>query len=433
MLQRFKPLRWVALGLAPVLALAACGGGTAGASGECNGLPETPVISFAAYSTPREVYGKIIPAFTTKWKDEHDEQTVIFQESYGGVDEPGGQRRRRLRGRHRRPLARAGRRRDRRRRPDHARLDRPARRRDGLDLVVVFDVRPGNPLGIQDWDDLAASGVEVLTPDPASSGGARWNLVSAWGSALRGHAGVQADDEAGATSLMQGVLGNVVTFDKSARDSIKNFESGNGDVAITYENEVLTAQEAGPRGRGRLPAVVRPDREPGRDRRPERRQALRPRGRRGVRRVPPQRRGEGALHRRRVPAVHRPRGREGRRSGERVPRDRGPVDRRGPRRLGRAERGAVQRRRRRDRRRWPADERRRADPRARRSATVLVEGPHRRRAASPGVCAAPRSSTWARSSSIPVAAVISQGFGDGLGAFRAAMAIPNAWHAIGSP
>ena len=245
MLQRFKPLRWVALGLAPVLALAACGGGTAGASADCSGLPETPVISFAAYSTPREVYGKIIPAFTTKWKDEHDGQTVIFQESYGAstsqaanvvagyeadvvalslgpdVDE----------------IADAG-------LITHDWTDQP----DGgmvSTSVVVFDVRPGNPLGIQDWDDVAASGVEVLTPDPASSGGARWNLVSAWGSAMRGHAGVQADDTAGATSLMQGVLGNVVTFDKSARDSIKNFESGNGDVAITYENEVLTAQEAG--------------------------------------------------------------------------------------------------------------------------------------------------------------------------------------------
>ncbi len=69
--------------------------------------------------------------------------------------------------------------------------------------------------------------------------------MSAWGAALRGHAGVTQDDEAGATALLQGLIGNVVAFDKSARDSIKNFESGNGDVAITYENEVLTAQEAG--------------------------------------------------------------------------------------------------------------------------------------------------------------------------------------------
>ena len=86
----------------------------------------------------------------------------------------------------------------------------------------------------------------MLTPDPAQSGGARWNLVSLWGSALRGDVpGVAKGDEAAATTLMQGVTHNVIAYDKSARDSIQNFESGNGDVAITYENEVKTAQAAG--------------------------------------------------------------------------------------------------------------------------------------------------------------------------------------------
>ena len=111
--------------------------------------------------------------------------------------------------------------------------------------VVVFDVRPGNPLGLQDFNDLAKPGVEILTPDPAVSGGARWNLVAAWGAALAGYAGVQEGDEAGATALIQGIAGNVISYDKSARDSIQNFESGNGDVAITYENEVMTANKAG--------------------------------------------------------------------------------------------------------------------------------------------------------------------------------------------
>ena len=79
--------RLAALGLAPVLSLSvlsACGNDPAGAAAECNGLPEQPTITFAAYSTPREVYGKIISAFQEKWKDEHDDQSVIFQESYGG-------------------------------------------------------------------------------------------------------------------------------------------------------------------------------------------------------------------------------------------------------------------------------------------------------------------------------------------------------------
>ena len=244
---RSRRTRLIALASAAVAVLTACSSDTTsspGASGECTPA-ETPQISFAAYSTPREVYGKIIPAFQSLWKEEHDDQNVIFNESYAGsttqatnviagyqadivalslgpdVDQ----------------IADAG-------LITHDWTDAP----DGgmvSTSVVVFDVRPNNPLGLKDWNDLTNEGVEVLTPDPASSGGARWNLVSAWGSALNGYAGVAKDDEAGATSLLQGVLGNVIVFDKSARDSIQNFEAGNGDVAITYENEVLTARDAG--------------------------------------------------------------------------------------------------------------------------------------------------------------------------------------------
>ena len=140
--------------------------------------------------------------------------------------------------------------------------------------VVVFDVRPGNPLGIKDWNDLQ-SGVEILTPDPASSGGARWNLVSLWGAALRGYAGVTKDDKAGATTLMQNVLGNVTVFDKSARDSIQNFEARQRRRGDHVRERGVTAQDAGLERRGRVPAVDGADREPGRDRGQERRQALR--------------------------------------------------------------------------------------------------------------------------------------------------------------
>jgi sulfate/thiosulfate transport system substrate-binding protein len=246
MLQHLRTSRWVALAAIPLLALAACGGGgSADAAAECNGLPEQPTVSFAAYSTPREAYGKIISAFKSDWKDEHDGQEVIFQESY---DASTLQASRVVNGYEADIVALSlG--------PD---VDEIAdaglithdwtQEADGgmvTTSVVVFDVRPGNPLRIEDWDDLAKSGVEVLTPDPASSGGARWNLVSGWGAALRGHAGVTEGDEAGATALLQGVLGNVLAYDSSARKSIQNFEDGNGDVAITYENEVLTAQAAG--------------------------------------------------------------------------------------------------------------------------------------------------------------------------------------------
>jgi sulfate/thiosulfate-binding protein len=228
------------------LAAAACGGaqGSTTASGECR-LPEVPTITFAAYSTPREVYGKIIPAFQEKWKEEHDDQSVIFQESYGGSTT---QSQNVINGFEADIVALSL-------APDVDAIadeglithDWTSVADDGMvsTSIAVLDVRPGNPEGIVDFDDIARPGVEVLTPDPASSGGARWNLVAAWGAAMRGYAGNDKNDEAGAGRLVADILNNVIVFDKTARDSIKNFEAGNGDVAITYENEILTAQDAG--------------------------------------------------------------------------------------------------------------------------------------------------------------------------------------------
>ena len=242
---RSTPVRALVAAMLPVLVLSACDGGAARAGNTCNGVPAQPVISFAAYSTPREAYGRIISAFKADWKDSHDGQEVIFQESY---DASTLQASRVVAGYEADVVALSL-------SPDvddianaglitHDWTKAP----DGgmvSTSIVVFDVRPGNPLGLEDWNDLARPGVGVLTPDPASSGGARWNLVSAWGSALRGYGGVREGDEAGATALMQDVLRNVIAYDSSARKSIQNFEDGNGDVAITYENEVLTARAAG--------------------------------------------------------------------------------------------------------------------------------------------------------------------------------------------
>jgi sulfate/thiosulfate transport system substrate-binding protein len=242
-----KRVRLLGSVIALGLVAAACGGTpaatTASQSGDCV-PPEQPVITFAAYSTPREVYGKIITAFQTKWKEEHDDQSVIFQESYGGSTT---QSQNVVNGFEADVVALSL-------APDvDAIADAGLITHDWTSApdggmvstsVVVFDVRPGNPEGIQDFDDLASSGVEVLTPDPISSGGARWNLVAAYGAAMRGHAGNAKDDAAGAAGLIGDLLSNVIVFDKTARDSIKNFEAGNGDVAITYENEILTAQAA---------------------------------------------------------------------------------------------------------------------------------------------------------------------------------------------
>lgn len=236
--------------LVAVLALVAtaCGGddsdGSANPSGDCT-PPETPVITFAAYSTPREVYGKIISAFQSKWKEEHNDQQVIFQESYGASTT---QAQNVVNGFEADVVALSL-------APDVDYIvdaglithDWTTAPDAGMvsTSVVVLDVRPGNPEGFEDFDDIATPGIGVLTPDPASSGGARWNIVAMYGAAMRGYAGGTEGDQAAAQALLTGVFTNVIALDKSARDSIKNFEAGNGDVAITYENEVGVAQDAG--------------------------------------------------------------------------------------------------------------------------------------------------------------------------------------------
>ncbi len=110
----------------------------------------------------------------------------------------------------------------------------------------MFDVRPGNPKHIENWNDLTQSGLQILTPDPAQSGGAKWNIVGAYGASMRGQVpGYTKGDAAGAEKLLEGIFKNVTVMDKSANDSIKNFQAGNGDVALTYEYAVLAAQAAG--------------------------------------------------------------------------------------------------------------------------------------------------------------------------------------------
>ena len=108
------------------------------------------------------------------------------------------------------------------------------------DSVVVFVVRKGNPDNIQDWPDLVQPGVEVLTPNPFSSGGARWNLMAAYGAQLE-----QGKSDAEAQDYLKQLLGNVAVQAPSASDSMTAFTQGKGDVALAYENEAIAAQKAG--------------------------------------------------------------------------------------------------------------------------------------------------------------------------------------------
>ncbi len=106
--------------------------------------------------------------------------------------------------------------------------------------TIVFLVRKGNPRNIRDWDDLARPGVSVITPNPKTSGGARWNYLAAWGYALRRPGG----DSARARDLVTRIYKNVPILDTGARGSTVTFvERGIGDVLIAWENEALLAAD----------------------------------------------------------------------------------------------------------------------------------------------------------------------------------------------
>ena len=110
--------------------------------------------------------------------------------------------------------------------------------------TIVFLVRKGNPKGIQDWDDLVKPGVSVITPNPKTSGGARWNYLAAWGYALK----KDGNDEAKAREFVTKLYRNVPVLDSGARGSLTTFtERGIGDVFLSWENEAfLATKELGP-------------------------------------------------------------------------------------------------------------------------------------------------------------------------------------------
>jgi sulfate transport system substrate-binding protein len=101
-------------------------------------------------------------------------------------------------------------------------------------------VRPGNPKHIRGWNDLTKSGVEVLTPNPFISGGARWNVMAAYGAQLKA-----GRTPAQAYKYLVKLFKNVSVQDKSARESLQTFSSGKGDVLIGYENEAIFAKKQG--------------------------------------------------------------------------------------------------------------------------------------------------------------------------------------------
>jgi sulfate transport system substrate-binding protein len=208
------------------------GGGTTASSGK-----GSTKLSLVAYSTPQVVYDEVIPGFekTAAGKG------VSFAQSYGAS----GDQSRAVEGGLAADVVTFS------LEPDMTRLVK-----DGLVAsnwadnahkglvsrsVVALIVRKGNPKNIHTWDDLLKPGVKVLTPNPFTSGAAKWNILAAYGA----KSGGGEDPQAGLAYLHELITKHVTTQDKSGREALQDFTSGNGDVLISYENEAITAQKKG--------------------------------------------------------------------------------------------------------------------------------------------------------------------------------------------
>jgi sulfate transport system substrate-binding protein len=215
--------------LLAALGLAACGGSSvAGGSGGS--------LSLIAYTTPHEAYEEIIPGFRKTRAGEG----VGFKQSYGAS---GDQAR----------AVEAGLRADvvaLSLAPDVDKLVEAGKvpadwNKDEFDgfvtnSVVTLAVRKGNPKNIRTWDDLLQDGIEVITPNPFTSGGARWNVMAAYGAQLE-----LGKSEQEAKDYLRQLFDKVPVQDKSAREALQTFIGGKGDVLISYENEAITAQQKG--------------------------------------------------------------------------------------------------------------------------------------------------------------------------------------------
>jgi len=216
-----------------VLALGGCGGSSSEGSAPTGA--EGGNVRLVAYSTPREAYKKLIESYRAG-----SGPGVSFDQSYGAS----GEQSRAVEAGLRADVVAFS------LEPDMTRLveagvvaqDWNAGEHKGMvtDSVVVFIVREGNPKNIRTWDDLTKDGVEVVTPNPFTSGGARWNVMAAYGAQIEQG---ESPEEAGA--YLKGLFENVVVQDKSARESLTTFVSGKGDVLLGYENEAIFAQREG--------------------------------------------------------------------------------------------------------------------------------------------------------------------------------------------
>jgi sulfate/thiosulfate transport system substrate-binding protein len=212
------------------LAVAGCGGSDESSAGGGGGE-----LALVAYSTPQQAYeDAVIPGF----QETPEGEGIDFSTSFGAS----GDQRRAVEGGLPADVVAYS------LEPDMTKTveaglvadDWNADEHEGMvtDSVVVLSVRPGNPKGIEGWNDLVRDDVDVITPNPATSGGAKWNIMAAYGSQIE-----QGRSEQEALDFVKQVLENTSVQDDSARDSLQTFAGGKGDVLIGYENEALQAQD----------------------------------------------------------------------------------------------------------------------------------------------------------------------------------------------
>jgi sulfate transport system substrate-binding protein len=210
-----------------LLAVAAIALATAAAAAAGTGL------SLVAYSTPKVVMGKIIQA----WQQTPDGKDVTFSQSYGASTDQARAVANGLKadfvflstGDDVNMLVDQG--------LVDANWTHQSYNGIGADTVVVFAVRNGNPKHIKGWNDLIRSGIQVVTPNPFSSGSAKWNVLAAYGAQRR-----LGKTDKQATDYVKKLFQHVVSQDTSGRNATNTFLSGKGDVLLTYESEAINAR-----------------------------------------------------------------------------------------------------------------------------------------------------------------------------------------------
>jgi sulfate/thiosulfate transport system substrate-binding protein len=219
--------------VSPLLITAAIGLAACGSSSDASGGKH---VSLVAYSTPQSVFEKLIPAFqaTSAGKG------VSFSRSFG----PSGEQSRSVaNGLHADVVNFSL-------EPDVERLvkanlvsptwNQNATHGFVTQSVAVIIVRKGNPKHITNWSDLVKPGVQVLTPNPFTSGSARWNVMAAYGAQIK-----EGKTPAEAEAYLKQLFHNVVSQDSSARNALQTFLAGRGDALIDYENEAISDQKKG--------------------------------------------------------------------------------------------------------------------------------------------------------------------------------------------